>query len=188
MSFFNLIQKKGSKPIPPAPESISKEKIYGAPTAKRTLNADVSRPKRTLPSTIAGGRKANKVRTNGSLSRNSHKSKQSTPTRLVSDSDSQESDAGSEVQAKRARLTPDNRTVQRRAVRCQIAFSEDDDGIFPTVHAADIASLEKPPKYRLAFPQNDDIYSITLQYPSASQQERYGNDLVYPPGNATYKK
>ncbi|KAL8722944.1 MAG: hypothetical protein Q9225_000636 [Loekoesia sp. 1 TL-2023] len=178
MSFFSLIQKKGSKPIPPAPDSIRKETIHSAPSRKRTSNAIHSQPKPTPPRSIDGSRKVIKVRTNGFLSKNPLRRKPSTQNRLVSDSDSQESDTGSAVPAKRAKVTVNSRTSRKRELRCKIAFSEDDDGVFPMVHAADIASLDKPPKYRLAFPQNADCHAITLQYPSASQQEKY--ELIEP--------
>lgn len=103
----------------------------------------------------------------------------------MSDSDSQESDSGFEVPAKRTKLTPDTRISQRRELRCKIAFSEDDDGVFPMVHAADIASLNKLPKYRLSFPENPEYHTITLQYPSASQQEKF--ELVDPVQSDDFK-
>lgn len=178
MSFFSIIQKKGSKPIPPAPDSIRKEITYSAPSRNRTSNAIHSQPKSIQPRSITGSQKVTKVRTSGFWSKNSPRRKPPTQNRLVSDSDTQESDTGSAVPAKRAKVTHDSRTSKKRELRCKIAFSEDDDGVFPMVHAANIASLDKPPRYRLAFPQNADYHAITLQYPSASQQEKYGNVFV----------
>lgn len=179
MSFFNLIQKKGSKPIPPAPDSIRKEIVSAT---KRTSSPNFPQPKPTPTRSLAGSRKASKDRKSVSLSRNSQRRKPSAQTRLVSDSDSQESDNGSEVPAKRTKLTPDTRNTQRRQLRCKIAFSEEDDGVFPMVHAADIASLDKLPKYRLSFPENADCHTTSLQYPSASQQEKYSSSFTSSSG------
>lgn len=41
------------------------------------------------------------------------------------------------------------------------------------VHAADIASLQKSGKFKRAFEKTDRPADILLQYPSASQKERY---------------
>ncbi|KAL8944725.1 MAG: hypothetical protein Q9216_000294 [Gyalolechia sp. 2 TL-2023] len=185
MSFFNLIQKKGSKPIPPAPESIRKEIVYGASTIKRTSSPNFAQPKPRPLRPIGGPRKVTKVRTSVSLSKTSQRRKPSTQTRLVSDSDSQSSDDGVEVPAKRVKLTHGNRTSRKRELRCKIAFSEDGNGVFPMVHAADFASLDKLPKYRLAFPEDSEFHAVALQYPSASQQEKF--ELVEPVQSDDFK-
>ncbi|KAI4192521.1 MAG: hypothetical protein LQ346_004263 [Caloplaca aetnensis] len=53
------------------------------------------------------------------------------------------------------------------------------------VHAGDIASLEKLPRYTHAFPQDAGRFKIKLQYPSASQQEIY--ELVEPVQSDDFK-
>ncbi|MCJ1376953.1 Nucleosomal histone H3-Lys79 methylase [Xylographa soralifera] len=61
----------------------------------------------------------------------------------------------------------------KRQVRNKTAFSEDDEGIFPMVHAADIPSLDKTTKYVPSFEGLPENTEVSLQYPSASQRERY---------------
>ena len=41
------------------------------------------------------------------------------------------------------------------------------------VHAANIASLSKLAKYKAAFPGHVEVVEVQLQYPSASQREKY---------------
>jgi H3 lysine-79-specific histone-lysine N-methyltransferase len=62
-----------------------------------------------------------------------------------------------------------------RRVRSLKAFSDEDGGVFTMLHAADIASLEsKLSKYREhALGDAPGQPQLLLQYPSASQQERY---------------
>lgn len=61
----------------------------------------------------------------------------------------------------------------KRQIRSSKAFLEDNSGAFSMVHAADVASLSKPAKYKAAFPNDPQVIQIHLQYPSASQCERY---------------
>ncbi|KAL9599749.1 MAG: hypothetical protein Q9219_003632 [cf. Caloplaca sp. 3 TL-2023] len=178
MSFFSLIQKKGSKPIPPAPDSIRKEIVHNTATVRQSVNTRPPNFKSSTPPSRPGSRLSTKTTTNGSRSKNPQKRKPSAQARLLSDSDSQDSDTGSEVPQKRAKPTPEPRSFGGRQFRSNVAFSEDDSGIFPMVHAVDIACLNKPPKYKLAFSQNAECCDVSLQYPSASQQERF--ELVEP--------
>ena len=97
----------------------------------------------------------------------------STPQRLESDSDDDVSDQDLGDARKRARRTSDVDHDSKRQIRSRKAFSEDDGGVFPMVHAAEVASLSKPTKYRAAFPNDPQAIHIHLQYPSASQYERY---------------
>ena len=60
-----------------------------------------------------------------------------------------------------------------RQIRNKQAFSEDGSGIFPMVHAADIPSLDKATKYIPSFEGLPENTEVSLQYPSASQRERY---------------
>ena len=106
-------------------------------------------------------------------SQNPRKRPSSTPQRLESDSDDGVSDQDLGNARKRARRTSDVEPDVRRQIRSRKAFSEDDGGVFPMVHAADVASLSKPTKYKVAFPNDSQVIRTHLQYPSASQSERY---------------
>lgn len=178
MSFFKIIQKKGSNPIPPAPDSVRKELVHGVPALRRVSNPDNARSRSTLPSIQPGVRESRKAQANASLHVHARRRKRSSQPRLLSDSDSPDSVTGLELRAKRTKLSYEDKRPQRHDLRSQTAFLEEDDGVFPMVHAAHIASLEKPPKYRPAFSRHGDCSTVTLQYPSASQQETY--DVATP--------
>ncbi|KAL8785504.1 MAG: hypothetical protein Q9213_003330 [Squamulea squamosa] len=177
MSFFSLIQKKGSKPIPPAPNSIRKEVVHSS-TNRKTAFLNNSHPSPVLPASRRKGQIANKDRAKTTVEQHLRKRKQPQQSRLVSDSESEESNISTEVPKKRLRLNNGARTSMKRQLRSVTAFSEGEDGIFPMVHASDIAALDKPTKYRHAFPQHFGSEAIQLQYPSASQQETF--NLVEP--------
>ncbi|KAL8739156.1 MAG: hypothetical protein Q9181_000185 [Wetmoreana brouardii] len=185
MSYFNLIQKKGSKPIPPAPNSIRKETVYSVPTVKSSSTPSTFRPKPALPKAKAGAPKAGRLRTNGSLQKSARRRKQSPQTRLLSDSDSGESDTATETPRKRVKVVNETWPSVKRQLLCSVAFSDDDCGKFAMVHAADIASLDKTSKYRHAFPQELGNHVVKLQYPSASQQETF--EIVEPTQSDEYK-
>lgn len=179
MSYFKLIHKKGSDPIPPAPDSIRREVVQSASVVRRTPHSNSFRPKSALPSVQDRGRKAKTVQANGSRYEHARRRKYSSQLRLVSDSDSQESTSGSELPIKRNKVVREDRRPKRHGLRSESAFSEGDTNIFPMVHAGDIASLEKLPRYTHAFPQDAGRFKIKLQYPSASQQEMYGCSSFY---------
>ncbi|KAL8999337.1 MAG: hypothetical protein Q9169_001763 [Polycauliona sp. 2 TL-2023] len=172
MSFFSLIQKKGSKPIPPAPNSIRKETVHGSSNAKKTSFLDITRPKSAVPVRRRIGQKATKDQSRVSVQEHIRKRKKSQHTRLVSDSESAESDAPAQAPNKRSRTTTGTQKSIKRQLRSSTALS-DVPVTFPMVHASDVAALDKPTKYRLAFPQQEEQYALQLQYPSASQQETF---------------
>ncbi|KAL8760219.1 MAG: hypothetical protein Q9199_000242 [Rusavskia elegans] len=178
MSFFSLIQKKGSKPIPPAPNSIRKELVHSSANAKKTSFLKIARPNPAIPGSRRTRQKATKDRDRPTTSDHVRKRKKSQQIRLVSDSDSGESDTPAEAPKKRTKVINGAPKSMKRQLRSVTAFSEDDHGIFPMVHASDIAALDKHTKYRLAFPQQGDQQAVQLQYPSASQQETF--NLVEP--------
>ena len=72
-----------------------------------------------------------------------------------------------------------------RTIRSQTAFSDEVDIDFKMVHAADIANVEKPKEFKLAFPDFPEVKNIYLQYPSASPREKY--ELVYPRSEDDFK-
>ena len=59
-----------------------------------------------------------------------------------------------------------------RQVRSRKAFSDEDDGVFPMIHAASIPPLDKNTKYIPLIASSLEEAEISLQYPSASQQEK----------------
>ncbi|RFU34936.1 hypothetical protein B7463_g1421, partial [Scytalidium lignicola] len=61
---------------------------------------------------------------------------------------------------------------QKRRLRSLMSFSED-RGVFQFIHAADVASGDKKPKAVIT----TETVTVELQYPSASQRERY--DLIF---------
>jgi len=64
------------------------------------------------------------------------------------------------------------------------AFSEEDGGVFDMIHAESIASANSP-KYEPALGEGPGQPQLLLQYPSASQHERY--DLVRPRDKDDFK-
>ena len=98
-----------------------------------------------------------------------------TPQRLESDSDDDGTDHDLESMRKRVRRGSDTEPDFSRQIRSSRAFSGEDEGEFPFVHAADIASLSNATKYVPAFPNDEQVTQICLQYPSASQREKYAS-------------
>lgn len=92
--------------------------------------------------------------------------------RLSSDDDDSDTDTSFEVR-KRARVSASAEPDPDRRVRDTEMFSEKGKESFRMVHAADIASLEKPGKFKRAFDKTDKPVDVWLQYPGASQKERY---------------
>ncbi|KAL6721574.1 Nucleosomal histone H3-Lys79 methylase [Lecanora helva] len=105
--------------------------------------------------------------------------------RLESDSDDDGDAQDLEGDRKRARRHSDAEPDVKRKIRSRKAFSNEDGGRFDMVHAADIASLDKSAEFKPAFPSDPLATKICLQYPSASQPERYA--LVTPVQNDDFK-
>ncbi|KAL8735959.1 MAG: hypothetical protein Q9166_000521 [cf. Caloplaca sp. 2 TL-2023] len=185
MSFFSLIQKKGSKPIPPTPNSIRKEIIHGTASAKKNSSLNLLRPKIVVPEASRRGQKVTKGRTKATAHEHVRKRKQIQQAPLVSDSDSQDSDTATELPKKRVKMVNVAQVSVKRQLRSKIAFSEDENGQFPMVHAADIAALNRATKYKPAFPPGMEQQAIQLQYPSASQKESF--NLVEPVQSDDFK-
>ena len=78
------------------------------------------------------------------------------------------SSTGSNKRQKVESLTPTIDT--KRKLRSKRAFSQDDHGSFPMIHAADVTSPVRKPK--LPDLQTDKV-TVELKYPSTSQRERY---------------
>jgi [histone H3]-lysine79 N-trimethyltransferase len=94
---------------------------------------------------------------------------------------------------KRVKHSPKQILDPNRRIRDVQAFSEDDSKSFPMVHAADIANsniIEHGHyKYQAFFTalagDEDECPTVELQYPSASQQERY--EIVRPNDKNDFK-
>ena len=175
MGFFDHIQKKGSTAIKAQPAQIRKEIVVAPANPQKTLN---TYPRlggtRHLPGQLNGKRKSAAVWPNPKFRDQNQKKRPSlAQPRLESDSDESSVDEFLEDSRKRARMSTDVEVDTKRQVRCRKAFSDEDYGSFPMVHAADIASLSKPTKYRALFPEVPRETEIYLQYPSASQREKY---------------
>jgi H3 lysine-79-specific histone-lysine N-methyltransferase len=74
---------------------------------------------------------------------------------------------------KRARTSASTEPDPDRRLRSVKAFSEEGARPFKMVHAADITSEQKAGKFKPAFGAEGKPTELLLQYPSASQKERY---------------
>ena len=116
---------------------------------------------------------------------NPRKRASSTPQRQEWGSDDNISDQDLDDLRKRARRNSKVESDPKRFICSRQAFSEQDGGKFEMVHAADIIRLSKPKDYKPAFPSHLESTEVFLQYPSASQRERY--ELVIPIQNDDFK-
>ncbi|CAF9908525.1 Nucleosomal histone H3-Lys79 methylase [Imshaugia aleurites] len=187
MGFFDSIQKPGFTAAKGKNVHIKQEIVKTALNPQKTFAPFPQHSnKRSLP-----GKKPIKVYNQtpkpSPKSRAQHPRKRlaSTPQRLESDSDDDVSDQDLGDARKRARRTSNVEPDIKRQIRSRKAFSEEDGGVFPMVHAEDVASLSKPTKYKAAFPNDPQAIQIHLQYPSASQSEKY--ELVVPILNDDFK-
>ncbi|KAL9101155.1 MAG: hypothetical protein Q9163_003557 [Psora crenata] len=117
--------------------------------------------------------------------RNSRKRASSTPQRQEWGSDDDLSDNDLYDPRKRARRNSTLEVDPNRCIGSRKAFSDEDGGKFDMVHAADIATLSNPKNYKPAFPNDPECAEVFLQYPSASQKEKY--ELVIPVQNDDFK-
>ena len=115
-------------------------------------------------------------------SSNLKRSSPAVSTPRFSDSDDNEEEEEEDLRTtKRPKLDRNASLDTKRRIRDVKSFSEDDQGTFTMVHAKNIANLgtdEKPdPKYNTFFTalqeNEDEAPTVELQYPSASQRERY---------------
>lgn len=97
----------------------------------------------------------------------------------MSSEDDDESDPDTSFQVrKRVRTSESTEPDYSRQIRSIEAFSENLSTPFTIIHAADVASCDKQGKYIRAFNGPDESAELFLQYPSASQKEKY--HLVFP--------
>lgn len=91
------------------------------------------------------------------------------------ESDSEDDDTNSagfeDVSIKRHR---NDRPVDlKRRLRSKHGLEETNGGVFEMIHAADITAAEIKSKTGASAGLNRDVVTVRLQYPSASQRERY---------------
>ena len=116
---------------------------------------------------------------------NGRKRASSTPQRQEWDSDGDGSDGELGDWRKRARRHSTIEPDSKRCIRSRQAFSTSGNSGFEIVHAANIATFAKPKEYLPAFPNYPESREIFLQYPSASQKEKY--ELVIPKSSDDFK-
>lgn len=184
MGFFDHLQKGGSFSLQAQKPQIRKVvQSRPAPPSKPTSQGS------RVPSQANGSKTRDSE--SRSASRNdakqrASKSRQATPLRnrkrqtpelrLSSDDDASDTDTSFEVR-KRARTDDSAEGDPERQVRSLKAFSEEGMKPFSMVHAADITSGRKAGNFKCVF-GGDKPTEVLLQYPSASQQERYENETL----------
>lgn len=175
MGFFDSIQKPGFTAAKGKNIHIKQEVVKTILNPQKTFVPFPQHPnKRSLPDKKTKRLNCPSAKPSPKARAQNHRRRPaSTPQRLESDSDDDVSDQDLGDARKRARRTSEVEPDSKRQIRSRKAFSEDDGGVFPMVHAADVASLSKPTKYRAAFPNDPQVIRIHLQYPSASQCEGY---------------
>ena len=175
MGFFDSIQKPGFTAAKAKNVHIKQEVVKTVLNPQKTFVPFPQHPnKRSLPDKKAKSPNCQTAKPSSKARAQNHRRRPaSTPQRLESDSEDDASDQDLGDARKRARRTSDVEPDSKRQIRSRKAFSEDDGGVFPMVHAANVASLSKPTKYRAAFPNDPGVIRIRLQYPSASQCEGY---------------
>lgn len=184
MGFFDHLQKGGAFSLQAKKTQVRKvvQTKPAAPTRPATQTPDSrsplvqgqsqSRKTHTLkPRSVSSDIDA---RPSKRLTTPSRTRKRPTPdTRLSSDDDDfSDSDTSFEMR-KRARTSASAEPDPERRIRSVKAFSEEGSRPFKMVHAADITSGQKAGKFKPAFGAVGKPKEILLQYPSASQKERY---------------
>ncbi|MCJ1478795.1 Nucleosomal histone H3-Lys79 methylase [Lambiella insularis] len=176
MSFNYLLKNTSAKA---QPLQIRKESVSIKPASRLPSLKDVARPPKGQHLQLRKAQRTeDKVR--GTTTRlvknqNVRPRKRQTPSQGRTDFGSEESEGEEDQQGLRKKLKPglEQKSDLKRHVRNEKAFSEEDDGIFPMVHAGDIPFLDKATKYIPAFEGLPENTELLLQYPSVSQRERY---------------
>lgn len=175
MGFFDSIQKPGFKAAQAKNSHIIQDVIKTSSDPRRSPNPFVqrlqSRPLNKKQPTKSSSTKA--TPSPRPRAQNPRKRPAITQQRLESDSDDDVSDQDLSDSRKRTRRTSDVEPDLKRQIRSRKAFSDETGGEFNMVHASHIASLSKPVKFKAAFPDHSETIDVQLQYPSASQREKY---------------
>ncbi|KAJ4512336.1 Nucleosomal histone H3-Lys79 methylase [Exophiala dermatitidis] len=189
--------KPPTRPQPTAPSSRSQQ-----PTQKSSLSNGSSRHssstprKSATPASVSSRQASREPIERLKQQRRNNQSKRASPavsTPRLTSSD-EESEHDEDKPRKRVRVVGRKESIdEKRQVRDPKAFSEDDDGVFPMVHAVDIANStiieQGRDKYQPFFTalegDEDECPTIELQYPSAVQREKY--QLVKPTDPSDFK-
>ncbi|KAK4696803.1 [histone H3]-lysine79 N-trimethyltransferase, partial [Lecanoromycetidae sp. Uapishka_2] len=185
MGFFDSIQKPGFKAAQATNSHVIQNVIKTSSDPRRSPNPFVQRSrllKQNQPTKLSSVKATPSPRSRPQTSR---KRPATAQQRLESDSDDDVSDQDLSDSRKRPRRASDVEPDLKRQIRSRKAFSDEIGGEFDMVHASHIASLSKPTKFKAAFPDHSETVEIQLQYPSASQREKY--ELVVPIQNDDFK-
>ncbi|KAJ5160012.1 uncharacterized protein N7482_007016 [Penicillium canariense] len=196
MGFFDHLQKGGAFSLQAKKTQVRKvvQTRPVAPARSPTQTPDSRSPR--VQSSSARSRKTLEARSVSSdadadarpskrLTTPSRPRKRPTPEiRLSSDDDVSDSDTSFEMR-KRLRTSASAEPDPERRIRSVKAFSEEGGRPFKMVHAADITSGQKAGKFKPAFGAGGKPTEILLQYPSASQKERF--DSVVPKDNDDFR-
>ncbi|KAJ5893511.1 hypothetical protein N7495_005202 [Penicillium taxi] len=181
MGFFDQFQKGGATALPPQKPQIRKvtrqTPAKSAPPTPEARSPRVqSLSERSRKSKLLKARSVSSdldARPAKRLNTPVRAKKRPTPdTRLSSDDDASDTDASFEVR-KRARTSASAEPDPERRLRSVKAFSEEGSRPFKMVHGADITSGQKAGKFKPAFGAQGNSSDILLQYPSASQKEKF---------------
>ncbi|KAK5060057.1 hypothetical protein LTR84_009941 [Exophiala bonariae] len=179
-------------PKPQITSSISRQpaarNVVANSTPRQSIVPRKSSTPASLPSRQTSKEPLERVRQNGHTRTKRSSPAVSTPRLTSSDDESEEEDPP----RKRARTTRRDSLDEHRRIRDLASFSEEASGPLQMVHAADIANIEildqSRTKYQDFFTalevDETDCPTITLQYPSVSQAEKY--QLVRPTDSSDF--
>lgn len=191
MSFFDHLRKPGAPAIKPQGSQIRREVIKIASNASSYPRNPLPSKNAIRPALKSAQQPNGSSRSTGLARKRSQDESTATrpgnkkarkrlsplPQRLQSSSESSDNDVSPGWSRPSAEIARSTEPDLARQVRSQEAYTEGGEA-FLMVHAADIASLDKPSKFAPAFGDLCESAGVLLlQYPSASQQERYGNDF-----------
>ena len=174
MGPFDLFQKKGSKALQAQPLKVRKQVVTLTEPQKPLRSTSLVPPNNTPVSLRkTGSTLAAKARPAKPRSPNPRKRAASGQPRLESDSEEGNTDDEKILASvKRVKLSTDPVPDLNRCIRRTDAFVGGNACQLSRVHAADIAAMDKPTKFKSAFLEHPDAKLVLLQYPSASDMER----------------
>lgn len=140
----------------PLPSKISSRPVQGSQAPARTSSSK-PRPGSATPDRLEPRK------------RKAARQKSPAQQRIESDSDDDDVDSPASFDEPSKRHKPERDVDLKRELRAKSAF--EDGGAFPMIHAADIASPSRKSKHVSATEEKN--VTVELQYPSASQRERY---------------
>lgn len=176
MGPFDLLRKKGSKPIIQAqPLKIRKQIVTSSAPAAAKSSTLASSSSFGPSRKQQNGKTASPAKGEAPRPRQQQSKKRQAPEHTPFESDSSdESDAEEEAEARRKRIKlsaePQLLDVKRK-IRSAEAFADGNDSGFAMVHAANIAALGKSTEYKPVFPDFEST-SVSLQYPAPVQAEK----------------